>query len=145
VSGIANGQLILGRPDRGELILMVGPAYTRMKMTAEGAGFETRDASGVTDPEELRAGLAASGKSLVVLASAPEVEGRLDRAAFGPLVNLAYAANRVVYGGTQANVVLHPVSPGTEMTINNGTLSVRHYIKTVGEGEEHVGLTLGSL
>lgn len=145
MSGIGNGQLLLGRPDRGELILMIGPAYARMKKTAEAAGFETRDAADVQDVQMLRAGLALSGESLVILASASEVEGRLDRAAFGPLSDLAYEANRVVYGGTQGHVVLHPVSKGTEMSIRNGSLLLRHHIDVVGEGEKVVGITLGAL
>lgn len=137
---------MLGRAGAGELILFVGPNYERMQMRASLTGFETRRASRTEDTQALKARIAASGRSLILLASAAEVEGPLDRTAFGPdLVHLVYDADRVVYFGIESSVVVHPLPSHTRMEVRHGVLLVRQEATVVHAGQEMVGLTLDSL
>lgn len=138
-------QLLLGHVDAGELILTVGPEYQRMQQTAAEAGIQVRRASQVWDNmQSLKAGVAVSGKSLALTASASEVEGILDRSAFGPhITEMAYDVDRVVYFGSGGAVVVHPVSPGTCLEVRGGVLRVRQHLDSVGPGEAVIGVTLG--
>ena len=128
-------QYLLGRPDKGELILFVGPEYGRMQQMAAEVGIEVREALRVRDIQMLKAGTALSGKSLILIASVPEVDGILDRASFGPsLSELAYEVDRVIYGGSGGLVVVHPVAPGTAMQIIGGAFRMQQHISTVTDG-----------
>jgi hypothetical protein len=131
--------------DNGELILFVGPDYQRMQVRARMAGFTTRQASRMEDVQALKAEIAASGKSLILLASAPEVEGPLDRSAFGNLAYLVYGADRVVYFGVESSVVIHPLAASTRLTVRHGTLHVHQTLDTVAPGETVVGLSVNHL
>lgn len=138
---LSGAHRLLGRADGGELILLVGPEYGRMQQSAAEAGIEAREANRVQDVQTLKAGLIISGRSLALIASAPEVEGPLDRSAFGAnLTNLAYDADRVVYFGSGGSVVVHPMDKGTRKEIRNGRLCVRQALDTVGPGETVIGI-----
>lgn len=139
-------QYLLGRPDKGELILLVGPEYGRMQQMAAEVGIEVREAHRVRDVEALKANTALTGRSLVLIASVPEVEGILDRASFGPgLSDLAYEADRVIYGGSEGVVVVHPVAQGTAMKVLGGRLCIQQHLGTVESGETIVELAVNRL
>jgi hypothetical protein len=131
--------------DNGELILFVGPDYQRMQVRARMAGFPTRQASRTEDVQALKEEIAASGKSLILLASAPEVEGSLDRSAFADLAHLAYGSDRVVYFGVESSVVIHPLPASTRLTARHGALHVHQAVDTVAPGETVVGLSVNHL
>lgn len=131
----SGAHLLLGNAATGELILLVGPEYGRLQQLAADAGIEVREASQVGDVRMLKAGLALSGRSLALIASIPEVEGLLDRASFGrDLSELAFQADRVVYGGSDGTVLVHPRYPGTRMEVTQGTVRFSQTLNTI-EGE----------
>lgn len=126
--GVVGAHHLLGRPDESLAILLVGPAYGRMQQMAAMAGIEARDAGRlqVADVQMLRTGVMISGKSLVFLGSVPEVEGLLDRSAFGVhLTSLAYAVDRVVYANEGGAVLVHPHAAGDWNEVRGG--AIRHY------------------
>lgn len=138
---LSGAHRLLGRADRGELILLIGPEYGRMQQSAAEAGIEVREANRVQDIQTLKAGLAISGRSLALIASTPEVEGALDRSAFGAsLTGLAYDVDRIVYFGSGGSVIVHPMDKGTRMEIHQGRLRVHQKLDMVGPGETVVGL-----
>lgn len=106
----------------GELILFIGPNHKRMQVQAGMAGLRVQQASDVRSVEILKWRLDASDQTVIVMASAPEVEGILDLSAFGRHTELAYAADKVVYFGLEATVFLHPVEPGTYLEVRGGHL-----------------------
>ncbi|MFE0472365.1 hypothetical protein ACFW2V_12160 [Streptomyces sp. NPDC058947] len=135
----------LAQPGASELVLFVGPNYEQMQARADMAGFETRRASRTEDAQALKARIAASGRSLILLASAPEVEGRLDRSSFGPdLVHLVYDADRVVYFGIESSVVIHPLPSRTRLEVRHGALRIHQEAAVVHPGRDMVGLSLNS-
>lgn len=137
---------LLGKANEGNLILMAGPDYRRMMTLAEAAGMATLTPRHVTDIESLKLRVELSRESVVVIASMPEVEGRLDRSAFERnLIDLAYAADRVVYAGTQGAVLVWPQSEETRTTLRNGRVTVHQKLDVVSEGETVVGLTVDRL
>lgn len=140
--GEANGvHRLLGEADDGELILLVGPEYGRMQQSAAEAGIEVREANQVQDIRTLKAGVAISGRSLALVACTTEVEGPLDRNAFGaPLAGLAYEVDRIIYFGSGGTVLIHPSPRGTRREIRNGNLCVFQKLDTVGPGEKIVGI-----
>lgn len=141
--GEFGAHLLLGHADAGELILMVGPEYGTMQQRAAEAGIKVRDASCVRDVQTLKVGLALSGRSLALIASTPEVEGVLDRTAFGPgLTGLAHAADRVLYFGASGAVLVHPVKAGTRLEVHGGVLRMHQHLDVVSPGETVVGLTV---
>jgi len=127
MNDVTGAHLLLGKADQGELILLIGPDYGRMQQSAAEAGIETRDANRVRDLDLIKKSLAASGRSLALTASTPEVEGILDRSSFpGDLARIAYDyADRVIYFGTLGAVLLHPSSRGVYMRLQHGRLQVR--------------------
>lgn len=142
----AAAKLLLGRPDKGEVILLVGPAYGRMQQMAAEAGIEVREAAKVQDVLALRENAALTGRSIALIASAPEVDGLLDRASFGPVsARLAYEVDRVVYGGTVTATLVHPVPRGTAMRVNGGHVSFRRTFEEIGPDPTVVGARVGGL
>lgn len=140
---LGGAHFLLGMAEPGELILMVGPEYGRMQQKAAEAGIEVREASKVQDVQTLKAGLAITGRSLALIASTPEVEGVLDRSAFGPnLTDLVYSVDRVVYFGASSNVLVHPTKPGTRLEMHGGALRVHQHLDFVAPREAVVGLTV---
>jgi hypothetical protein len=124
--GAVGARHLLGRPDEGLAILLVGPDYGRMRQMAEAAGIEARDAGRLqaADARMLRTGVMISGRSLVLLGSVVEVEGLLDRSAFGPgLTSLAYAVDRVVYAGSEDVVMVYPQAPGAWTEVRHGLVT----------------------
>jgi hypothetical protein len=116
---------LLGNPGDGSLILLAGPDYARTKSIAVESGMSFQELREVVDPALLRAEIAHTGRSVVVIASMYEVEGRLDRSAFdGRLTELAYEADRVVYAGTQGAALVWPEAPDTERRVNGGYIQV---------------------
>lgn len=128
---------LLGRSGDGQMILLVGPDYSRMQQMAAQAGIETREVGRTQNlnTEIPRAEVTTSGRSLVFLASVPEVEGRLDRSSFGPrLTDLAYEADRVVYAGTDGAVMVHPLPAGDWMEIRGGAIGTHKVLDVVADG-----------
>lgn len=128
---------LLGRSGDGQMILLVGPDYSRMQQMAAQAGIETREVGRTQNlnTEIPRAEVTTSGRSLVFLASVPEVEGRLDRSSFGPrLTDLAYEADRVVYAGTDGAVMVHPLPAGDWMEIRGGAIRTHKVLDVVADG-----------
>lgn len=129
---------LLGRSGDGQMILLVGPDYSRMQQMAAQAGIETREVGCMQQnlsAEIPRAEVTTSGRSLVFLASVPEVEGRLDRSSFGPrLTDLAYEADRVVYAGTDGAVMVHPLPAGDWMEIQGGVIRTHKALDMVADG-----------
>jgi hypothetical protein len=124
--GTVGAHHLLGRPDEGLAILLVGPDYGGMRQMAELAGIEARDAGRLqtADARMLRTGVMISGRSLVLIGSTVEVEGLLDRSAFGPwLTSLAYAVDRVVYAGSDTAVMVHPQAPGAWTEVRHGLVT----------------------
>lgn len=126
---------LLGRSDKGELTLLVGPDYGLMQQLAAEAGIEVREAGQVQNVHMIKAGLAITKGSLALIASTPEVEGILDRASFGPaLSDLAFEADRVIYGGQSGAILVHPRYPGTSLRIQDGELKIRQEIDALDSG-----------
>lgn len=128
---------LLGRSGDGQMILLVGPDYGRMRQMAAQAGIEIREVGRTQNlnAEIPRAEVTTSGRSLVFLASVPEVEGRLDRSSFGPrLTELAYEADRVVYAGTDGAVMVHPLPAGDWMEIRGGAIRTHKMLDVVADG-----------
>jgi hypothetical protein len=118
---------LLGDASHPELILLAGPDHSRIREIVARVGFvfDMRPFSADFDVDALKAEVAREGQSIVVFASMPEVEGRLDRSAFdGRLVDLAYAADRIVYVGTTGAALVHPASEGIRQEVRNGNLAV---------------------
>ena len=115
---------LIGPPDGGQLVLLVGPAYERMLQTAAGTGIPVQCAGYVRDYAALKAVTATSGRTVIVLASVSEVEGILDRSAFGPHTEVAYLADRVIYGGMQGDVPVWPLESGLGLEVRGGTASL---------------------
>lgn len=135
MSGTVGAHHLLGRANEGKLILLVGPEYGRMQQMAALSGIEARDISRIANLEMLKAGVLLSGRSLAVIASAPEVEGNLDRTAFGSrLTALAYSADKVIYCGTQGGVLVHPQHPSTRMSVRQGKVTVTQTVNVVRTG-----------
>jgi hypothetical protein len=117
-------QGLLGSASDGELILLAGPDYPRMIDMIQVSGMAHIDPRGV-DIEVLRARVDMSGESLVAISSMPEIEGALDRSAFDRrLIDIAYAADRVVYCGMGGGVLMWPNRTGARMYLSGGRLSV---------------------
>lgn len=128
---------LLGRSGDGQMILLVGPDYSRMQQMAAQAGIETREVGRTQNlnTEIPRAEVTTSGRSLVFLASVPEVEGRLDRSSFGPrLTDMAYEADRVVYAGTDGAVMVHPLPAGDWMEVRGGVIRTHKALDMVADG-----------
>lgn len=120
---------LLGRPDAGELILLAGPSYEHMlRMTAD-AGMPVQDIHYVLSIEALKESARKSGRSEVLLGSLSEVEGILDRSAFDTYTEAAYLADRVVYAGTTADVLVWPLPTGSRLEVRGGKATM--YLKTV--------------
>lgn len=137
---------LLGRVADGNLILMAGPDHQRMMALAESAGMAVLAPRNVSDIEALKMRIDLSHESVVVIASMPEIEGRLDRSAFERnLIDLAYAADRVVYAGTQGAVLVWPQVEESRVTLRNGRITVHQKLDVVAAGETVVGLTMDSL
>ena len=140
---------LLGRLQDGNLILLAGPDYIRVRELASTSGIPVLTAAELPYPEDvedLKGRIARTGESVLVIASMCEVEGRLDRSAFErPLIDLAYGADRVVYAGFNGAVLVHPVARGTRMTATGGSLRVQQDLETVAAGETVVGLTVDRL
>jgi hypothetical protein len=128
---------LLGRSGDGQMILLVGPDYLRMQQMAAQAGIETREVGRTENlnAEIIRAEVVTSGRSLVFMASVPEVEGRLDRSSFGPrLTDLAYEADRVVYAGADGAVMVHPLPAGDWMDVLGGVIRMHKALDIVADG-----------
>lgn len=140
---------LLGRLEDGNLILLAGPDYNRVRELASSSGIPAVEATSVTTPEDvesLKDEVAQKGRSILVTASMYEVEGRLDRSAFERrLTDLAYSADRVVYAGLNGVAVIHPVTRGTMMAVTDGNLRVHQELGVVSAGETVVGLTVDRL
>jgi len=118
---------LLGDATRPALILLAGPDYSRIReiISIAGIAFDMRPFSSDVDVDALKAEVAREGSAIVVFVSMPEVEGRLDRSAFdGRLVDLAYAADRVIYVGTTGAALVHPAADGIRQEVRNGNLVV---------------------
>jgi hypothetical protein len=116
---------LLGKSGEGNLILMAGPDYARIKQIVTTAGMPFQEWHEVVGVELLRAEVTRSGRSLVVIASMYEVEGRLDRSAFdGRLTDLAYEADMVVYAGRYGVALAWPEAPDSERRVNGGHIQV---------------------
>jgi hypothetical protein len=126
----SDGHGLIGSPDGGQLVLLVGPAYQRMIQTAADAGIPMQDARYVRDHAALKAMAATSGRTEVLLASVSEVEGILDRSAFGPYTELAYLADRVIYGGMQDDVPVWPLEAGLGLEVRGGVASLHRVTQT---------------
>lgn len=116
---------LLGTPVGRELILLAGPDPHQMEQIARQGRFPIYDGPRTDDPRELRAARVGSRRSLVVIRCIPEVEGILDRSAFFPHVELAYAADRVVYVGPRGAVRVWPQTENAFLRITAGRLQVR--------------------
>lgn len=139
--GHVDAHHLLDKANKGLLILLVGPEYQRMQQMAAQAGIEVQEASSVQDPALTKLHATLNSRSLALIASVPEVEGILDRSAFGPhLVDLAYAADKVIYCGTSGAVLIHPQPSSTHIAIRSGTVHIDQEMDVVGPGEEIVGL-----
>lgn len=126
MGGMVGAHHLLGPVNAGDLILVAGPNFERMKKMVATAGIEARDASKVRDVYALKESVALRKTSLALLASVAEVEGILDRSIFGShLIELAYEADRVVYYGMQGGVLMHPQYPGTRVEVRQGAIRVR--------------------
>lgn len=137
---------LLGKSNEGNLILVAGPDHRRMYGMAEAAGISVLDPRNVTDIESLKTRISLSRESVAVVASMPEIEGTLDRSAFDRrLIDLAYAADRVVYAGLLGAVLVWPQHPDTRTTVRNGRVSVHQNLDVVAAGETVVGLTVDRL
>jgi hypothetical protein len=139
---------LLGDASRPALILMAGPDYARIREIVSKAAiaFDMRHFSADVDVDALKAETVREDRPIVVFASMPEVEGRLDRSAFdGRLTNLSYAADRIVYVGTTGAALVHPITPGTRQEVRNGHLTVIQQLDVVAAGETVVGLTVDRL
>jgi hypothetical protein len=127
---------LLGRPNEGNLILLVGPSYERVQETAKKAGIATRDAFRAGNVDALAKTAAAYSASLALIAVVAEVEGLLDRTSFGSrLTDLAYTVDRVVYCGTQGAALVHPRRPHTRMEVRGGIILVHQKINVIKMGE----------
>lgn len=127
MSSSATARLMLGRPDKGDLILLAGPAHDAMKQLAASAGIEVRELRPEQGIWDLKAAVARQGRSLALIARIPEIDGLLDRSAFGrDLSDLAHRVDRVLYGGTTGTVLVHPLPRGTRMCLTDGVLHMRH-------------------
>lgn len=143
---------LLGDADAPRLILMAGPVHDRIKEIIRVAGIAFRfvHISQVEDVEALKAGISIQQDATVVFAALPEIEGTLDRSAFQSRVNpmlidLAYAADRVIYVGTTGAAMVHPMASGTTLRVRHGNLSVSQQLDVVAAGETVVGLTVDRL
>lgn len=137
---------LLGRSNERLLILLVGPEYGQMQQMAALAGIEVCEARTVTDPMLTKLDVTLNGRSLALIASVPEVEGILDRSAFGPhLMDLAYAVDKVVYCGQSGGVLVHPQTPGTHVEVRSGAVHVDQKFDVVAPGEEVVGLRMNRI
>lgn len=135
---------LLGKPNDGELVLLVGPNGDRLRDMATKSKIPLKDtranASNESDVEMLRGIVDMSGMSALVIRCVPEVEGILDRSSFHPHHELAFAADRIVYAGPDGAILVWPQRDGTSMRIDGGRLQVRQKIDVVAEGEKVVGL-----
>lgn len=140
---------LLGKANDGNLVLLAGPDWPRILGLVEGSGLRYVKASGLAEVEEvaeLKKEIADKNQTIVVIASMPEVEGRLDRSTFERnLINLAYAADRVIYAGHRAAILVWPEAKGTRRALKGGHLVVIHQSDTVAAGETVTGLTVDSL
>lgn len=136
---------LLGAATRKHLILLAGPNQAAMETMAHRAGIETHTDHRVDQVEPLRNRVRASARSLAVIRCIPEVEGVLDRAAFGPYHELAYGADRVVYVGPHGAALVWPQPEGarTFLRVHQGRLQVQQSADTV-RGRV-VGLTVDRL
>lgn len=119
---------LLGDASHAGLTLLAGPDYHRIREIVAKAGiaFDMRPFSSDVDVDALKAEAVRDGSAIVVFASMPEVEGRLDRSAFdGRLVDIAYAADRIVYVGTTGAALVHPAVEGATQEVRGGNLVVR--------------------
>lgn len=137
---------LLGRANSGELVFLVGPDASRMRELAGKSGIPVKDtmahAASESDIEMLRGITEMSGMSALVIRCIPEVEGILDRSAFHPHHEIAFAADRVVYAGPQGAVLVWPQREGTTVRVSrDGGLQVRQKLDVVASGETVVGLT----
>lgn len=139
---------LLGKVSDGNLVLLAGPDFTRILTLVEASGMDYRNVVDLSDEQvdDLKAIAADRMRSVALVASMPEIEGRLDRSSFDPrLLHAAYAADRVIYAGPRAAVLIWPEAKGTQRTIRNGNTVVRQTIGTVGPGESIVGITADRL
>lgn len=135
---------LLGKSGDGNLVLLAGPDWGRMLDLVESSGLRYTRAAGLTDAENvaaLKEEIADRNETVVALALMPEVEGRLDRSSFGRnLISLAYGADRIVYAGPRAAILIWPEPKGTQRTVRDGNVVVRQNITTVAAGESIVGI-----
>lgn len=139
---------LLGDASHPALILMAGPDHNRIREIVAKAGiaFDMRPFSRDVSADALKDETVRDGSAIVVFASMPEVEGRLDRSAFdGRLTDLAYAADRIVYVGTTGAALVYPTTPGTRQEVRNGNLTVIQHLDVVAAGETVTGLTMDRL
>lgn len=140
---------LLGRVEDGNLILLAGPDYLRILRLARLSGIPVVEAVSVPDLKDvdgLKARIAQTGESQLVIASMHEIEGRLDRSSFDRrLIDLAYSADRVVYAGLNGAAIIHPVDPGTRMRVVGGNLRVTQQLEEVTAGAPSAGLTVERL
>lgn len=139
---------LLGSASSAALILLAGPHHGRIQEIVSKAGiaFDMRPFSADVDVDALKAETVREDRPIVVFASMPEVDGRLDRSAFdGRLTDLAYAADRIVYVGMTGAALVHPIAPGTRQEVRNGHLTVIQQLDVVAAGETVVGLTVDRL
>lgn len=144
--GDVSAHHLLGKPGDGEIVFLVGPDGDRLRELANRSQIPLKDtqtnASTENDVEMLRGIVEMSGMSALIIRCVPEVEGILDRSAFHPHHELAYAADRVVYAGPQGAVLVWPQREGTTIRVGrNGSFQIRQRLDVVAEGEKVVGMT----
>lgn len=136
---------LLGTVDEGNLILLAGPDYPRVLQLVRASGIPYVEAHETGDPEVMRERARLRSESLVVIASIHEIEGPLNRWAFDSsrcLVNLAYAADRIVYAGLNGVAQAWPEKTDVRATVESGTLKVLQELASAGGG---VSLTVNRL
>lgn len=140
---------LLGGENDGNLVLLAGPDYARILDLVLASGLRYKKAEGLAskaDIAPLKEDISRTGQSVVVIASMPEVEGRLDRFSFERnLIDLAFAADRVVYAGKRAAVLIWPEAQGTRRSLVGGHMSVTQHLDVVGKGQTVVGMQADSL
>ena len=118
---------LLGKRNGGELVLLAGPNVNTMRaMVAKAQMIEHLDVR-MNNEDILRGRIVAHGISIVCIRSIPEVEGMLTRASLDPYHHLAYAADRVVYTGSEEAIQIHPKRHDEAFFIRNGRLVIYKY------------------